>query len=585
MGAGPTGPAPTIPGPVGFSSVDDRNQHLTVPLARALASLGVAHACITPGSRSTPMTLALVDEPGITDWGHLDERSSAFFALGIGKTTGLPAVVVCTSGTAAAELTPAVVEARYGHVPLIVVTADRPADLLGVGAPQTIDQRHLFGSAVKLAHDLEPPAPGDAAPGYPAALAARLFTAAMEPPAGPVHLNLRFREPLVPQGPPPTGGDVPQVTIGRLTPTEHQVRQASRLLAGRRAILICGPQLDPALPAAAAALADVAGIPVIADPLSQVRAGTHDLSAVVATGNLLALAGWLDRAAPEVVLRVGSLPTSKAIWRWLGEHPELPQVLVGAAEWSDPGASARLMIRADAAATMNAIAGAVAAPAPSAWLDYWHRADQAAANAVEDAVSKLDFPNEPAVVRALAEAVPAGSVLWVSSSMPVRDVDSFFPSLDRPLRFAANRGANGIDGFLSSGLGSAAASGAPTYLLAGDLAVLHDLTALATAARLGISATIVAVNNNGGGIFHFLPQAGLPVFEKHFGTPHGLDLSRLAEDLGVPAVRISERAKLVELLAKPAQGPSLLEVPTDRVQNVEVHQAIAQAVQAALAEI
>ncbi len=565
--------------------MDDRSQQLTVPLVRALASLGVAHACITPGSRSTPMTLALTDEPAIIDWAHLDERSSAFFALGIAKTTRLPAVVVCTSGTAAAEMAPAVVEARYGHVPLIVVTADRPTDLLGVGAPQTIDQRDLFGSTVKLAHDLEPPVPGDAAPGYAAALAARLFTAAVENPAGPVHLNLRFRQPLVPQGPAPEAGDSPQVTIGRLIPTRDQVRQLADLISGRRALLVCGPQDDPALPAAASALAAAAGIPVIADALSQVRTGTHGLDAIVATGDLLALAGWLDRAAPEAVLRVGALPTSKAVWRWLGAHPEVPQVLIDAAGWSDPGAAARLMVRADAAETLRALAEAVETPAPSAWLDYWRRADETAAAALGNALSDLDFPNEPAVVSALARGIPAGSMLWVSSSMPVRDVDAFFPALDRPLRFAANRGANGIDGFLSSGLGSAAVSGTPTYLLAGDLAALHDITALATAARLGIDATIVVVNNDGGGIFHFLPQAGLPVFEKHFGTPHGLDLARLAEGFGVRASRITEEDQLMNVLAQPPRGPMLLEVRTDRVANVEVHRVLAQAVQAALVEI
>jgi len=582
------GPAPPISEPVGFKAVDDRNQQLTVPLVRALASLGVAHACISPGSRSTPITLAMAHERAISDWIHLDERSSAFFALGIAKATRTPAVVVCTSGTAAAELTPAVVEARYGRVPLIVITADRPADLLGIGAPQTIDQHNLFGSMVKLSHDVETPAPGEAASGYAAALAARLYAAAVEAPAGPVHLNLRFREPLVPRRPPPPPTEVasPQVAIGQTAPTKRQVRQLADLIAGRRALLICGPQDDPSLPAAAAALAAAAGIPIVADPLSQVRAGVHSLDAVVAAGDLLAGAGWLDRAAPEVVLRVGALPTSRPVWSWLGDHPEVPQVLIDAAGWRDPGASIRLMVRADAATGLAALADAVDMPAPSAWLDYWRRADTAVTEAAQDAVAALDFPNEPAVVLALAHSIQAGSTLWISSSMPIRDVDAFFPAIDRSLRFAANRGANGIDGFLSSGLGSAAVSGTRTYLLAGDLAALHDISVLSTAAIKNINATIVVVNNSGGGIFHFLPQADLPEhFEPYFGTSHPVDFVRVADAFGMPASQISDKDDLMQTLAQPRRDPLLLQVRTDRNQNVEVHRTIARAVETALADI
>ncbi|MFH1330007.1 MAG: thiamine pyrophosphate-binding protein, partial [Actinomycetota bacterium] len=208
----------------------DRNYGFTVPLVRALASLGVAHACVTPGSRSTPLALALAEEPGITDWPHHDERSSAFFALGIARATRFPAVAVCTSGTAAAEFLPAVVEARHGRIALIVITANRPADLQGVGAPQTIDQAGLFGPAAKWSHDLEPPLPGEAPPGLAAGLAARLVTAALEAPPGPVHLNLRFREPLVPDGPYPTDcPEPPTVLPGRVLPTAAAVARLAAL--------------------------------------------------------------------------------------------------------------------------------------------------------------------------------------------------------------------------------------------------------------------------------------------------------------------------------------------------------------------
>ncbi len=564
----------------------DRNFEFSVRLVRALASLGVAHACITPGSRSTPLALALALESDITDWPQHDERSSAFFALGIAKATSAPALAVCTSGTAATGFHPAVVEARHARVPLIVITADRPADLRGVGANQTIDQAGLYGVAVKWFHDLEPPHPGEAAAAFPEALAARLVSAAREEPAGPVHLNLRFREPLVPTsrevaaGPP-----APALCLGKLLPGAEAVARVAALTAGRQGMLLCGPQDDPALPGAAAAWAAAAGWPILADPLSGLRAGGHRLSHVVAAGDPLAAAGWLAGAAPEVVIRVGALPTSKPLWRWLGEHPEIPQVLIDPAGWRDPAGSLALMVRADPSATLAALADAAPRPAPADWLPRWQQAEQAAAGAVDRVLADAAFPNEPAVARLLGEALPAGSLLLVASSMPVRDVDAFLAARPAPLRIAANRGASGIDGFLSTGLGAAAAAGCPTYLLAGDLSALHDLTALGTAARLGIPATIVVLHNDGGGIFHFLPQAAaLPeLFERHWGTPHGLDFVRVAAAFGVQAARIGGRAELAALLAEPPRVPRLLEVRTARVANLELHRRLQEAVRSALA--
>ncbi|MBN2113484.1 MAG: 2-succinyl-5-enolpyruvyl-6-hydroxy-3-cyclohexene-1-carboxylic-acid synthase [Acidimicrobiia bacterium] len=562
----------------------DRNYGFTVPLVRALASLGVAHACITPGSRSTPLALALAEEPGITDWPHIDERSSAFFALGIGRATHFPAVAVCTSGTAAAEFLPAAVEARHGRVPLILVTADRPADLQGVGAPQTIDQAGLFGAAAKWAHDLEPPAPGEAAPGLAAALAARLVTTALEPPAGPVHLNLRFREPLVPDSPPPIGGAEPPVVLpGRVLPGSAAVARLAAHVSGRRGLVVCGPQDDPALPAAAAACAAACGFPLVADPLSGARAGRHDLSRVIAAADPLAAAGWLRHTPPEVVVRVGALPTSKPLWQWLAEHPEAEQVLIDPAGWRDPGATASLVVRADPTATLEALAATAPHPAPGGWIDSWRQADAAARTALDRVLAEAAFPNEPEVVRVLGEALPAGALLAVASSMPIRDVDAFFPARPAPVRLIGNRGAAGIDGFLSTGLGAAAAAGSPAYLLAGDLSTLHDLTALGTAARLGIKATIVVIHNDGGAIFHFLPQATFPAhFERHWGTPHGLDFVAAAQVFGVTATRVHRRHELEEAVAAVPDRPRLLEVRTERAANFDLHRRLRRAVEEAI---
>lgn len=563
----------------------DRNYEFTVPLVRALAALGVAHACITPGSRSTPLALAFAEDPGITDWPHLDERSSAFFALGIARATGFPAVAVCTSGTAAAEFLPAAVEARHGRVPLILITADRPADLQGVGAPQTIDQAGIYGAAVKWAHDLEPPPAGQGAPGFAAALAARLVTATLESPPGPVHLNLRLREPLVPAGPRPVPTiNPPAVMAGRLQPAPDTVERLAALVAGRRGLLVLGPQDDPALPAAAAACAAACGFPILADPLSGARAGGHDLSRVISAADPLAATGWLEKAPPEVVLRVGALPTSKPLWQWLGGHPEVPQALIDPAGWRDPGATLSLMVRAEPAATLEALAAALPRPAPDAWLGAWRQADGAARAAVDGVLAEASFPNEPEVVRVLAGALPPGALLAVASSMPIRDVDAFFPARPAPLRLLGNRGAAGIDGFLSTGLGAAAVAGSPACLLAGDLSALHDLTALGAAARLGIAANIVVLHNDGGGIFHFLPQAGFPEhFERHWGTPHGLDFVSLARAFGIEAERVETRAALAAAVAAAPAGPRLLEVRTDRSANFALHRRLREAVAAALA--
>jgi 2-succinyl-5-enolpyruvyl-6-hydroxy-3-cyclohexene-1-carboxylate synthase len=562
--------------------VTDRSTVFTVSLVRALGQLGVNHVCITPGSRSTPLALAFTDAPEITDWSHHDERSSAFFALGIARTLRLPVAIVTTSGTAAAELHPALAEARHARTPLIALTADRPFDLRGVGAPQTMDQQDLFGSTVKWSHDIESTA--DADPARVVALASRIIDEALGRPAGPVHLNVRYREPLMPEEDPPEVPDPPVVLEGRLEPSPEAIADLAPLLAGRRGVIVAGPQDDPAAVGAGAALASALGWPILADALSGLRCGRHDRSAVIAP-DPIAAAGWLDVASPEWVVRFGVLPTSKPLWRWLEEHRDVPQLFIEAAGWRDPTASAATMLRADPAVTLEALAKAVDAAVDGDWLRSWQGAASAANAAIESVLATAAFPNEPAIARLLGRSLPAGANLWVASSMPVRDVETFLETGDRDLQIMANRGVNGIDGFISTGLGSAAVSGRPTTLLAGDLSVLHDVGALATAARLDIPATIVVVNNDGGGIFHFLPQEGHPQFEKHFGTPHGLHFTAVAASLGVTARSVDDAGDLATSVAAPPEGPLLLELRTDRTENASLHRRIGEAVRAALDDL
>jgi 2-succinyl-5-enolpyruvyl-6-hydroxy-3-cyclohexene-1-carboxylate synthase len=304
---------------------------------------------------------------------------------------------------------------------------------------------------------------------------------------------------------------------------------------------------------------------------------------VICGGDLLAGAGWLDRAAPEVVVRVGALPTSKAVWSWLEEHAEVPLAVIDPVAWSDPIGRVTLTVRGTPASVLRALVDAGPEPAPESWVAAWTAADAAVRDAAAAALGTFDFPTEPAVAATVARALPDGATLWAASSMPIRDVDLTFGCMSRAVRVAANRGANGIDGFLSSALGTAAA-GDHTVALAGDLSVVHDLGALASAARLWLPITIVALNNDGGGIFHFLPQAhgDAEIFERHFGTPHGLDLAAAARGLGVPAERIADRDALIAAVAERPDGPLFIEVVTDRAGNVAVHRAIRDAAAAAL---
>lgn len=557
----------------------NRNYAFTTAFVGALADLGLRHACITPGSRNSPLALAFANHMEITDWVHHDERSSAFFALGLANASRLPVAVVTTSGTAAAELHPAAVEARLARVPLLLLTADRPPELRDVGAPQAIDQVNLFGTAAKWFHDAALP---DSHLGrYPVTLAARAWAAALDQPHGPVHLNFPFREPLAPVVVP---ADVPDPVERLETPAFVQARlemdsESAGEIAGqvgdKRVLLIAGPLDAPEFPRAAASLATAAAWPIIGDPLSQLRTGDHDRSHVITTGDPLARSGRLSGdLKPEVVIRFGAMPTSKALSTWLAANPAISQIVVDEAGWRDPGSSAGSVVRSDPTSFANRMAEHVD-PAPSGWAEAWQQAERAARGALE---SSLIFPSEPGIVAALAGAIPEGANLYVGSSMPIRDVDAFFPSLDRRVRFLSNRGANGIDGLISSGLG-AAATGEPVIVLGGDLSLLHDLTALGTAARLGLPVTVIVVNNDGGGIFHFLPQAAYPeYFERLLGTPHGTDFQAAADMFGIEHHLVDDEQTFQDLVGVAPRHPRLIEVRTNRHENVAIHERAWQAV-------
>ena len=570
-------------------------RRFALTLVDELARAGVTDACLAPGSRSAPLALALAEHPGMTVHVHLDERSAAFFALGAAKRSGRPVVVVCTSGTAAANFHPAVLEADQARTPLLVLTADRPPELRGTGANQATDQLKLYGSAVRWFCEVGVPADDPGAGRYWRSLASRAVAEATGPPPGPVHLNLAFAEPLVPPG---LGGDpAPGRPDGapwtkappavRAPDPRDVAALAEAVRANPNGLLVAGwgVDLDPEVVDGFAA---AAGWPVLADPLSGARRGP---AAVSAYDGLIRAPGFAAAHRPSLVVRVGAAPTSKALTGWLDES--VPQVLVDpAGGWLDPGRAASLRLTADPAALLAAVTARLGATGPGGpasqvrpWLREWLEADRLAREAIDGLLDDWAEPFEGRVARDLVAWMPDGGTLVVGSSMPVRDVDGFAAPRDG-LRFVANRGLSGIDGFVATALGVAAAGTEPVAALCGDLTLLHDASSLFGAAGRPRGVVLVVCDNDGGGIFSFLPQARLPadLFEPLFGTPHGLDLTAVAAAARVPVTVVEKAAGLVPALdaALAGGGTRLVVVRGERAANLARHRAVTEAVAAAV---
>ena len=565
-------------------------------LVRGLAGAGLRHAVVCPGSRSTPLAVALHRHPDIRVWMHVDERSAAYFGLGIARRTGEPVALLCSSGTAAANFLPAVVEANLSQVPLVVLTADRPPEFRDVGAAQTVDQVRLYGGNVRWFVDLPPPDPDPLCLRHAATTAARAMSVAHAVPKGPVHLNVPFREPLLPAGPlSPVVEPVPAAvqatapaSIGAPDPVVRDI--ADTMTRHRRGIIVCGPQPDRGLSGAVADFAAKTNWPILADPLSQVRCGPHDRSHVIdAYDAFLRNADVADQLRPDIVVRIGAIPTSKPLNGFLDRLGDVPTVLVTASDrWSDPWFRGSVVVTGDPARTVAAIADTLETPAEpgGGWFAQWREANAAARAGIACALSGgARFEGD--VFRDLASVLPGGATLVVGSSMPVRDLDTFLPPSERDWTIVANRGANGIDGVVSTALGAAAVANGPTLLVVGDLSFFHDMNGLLAAKLHAIDVTILVVNNDGGGIFSFLPQAASlddATFEHLFGTPTGLDIGHVARlyDAGhsVPAEPRALAATLTRTLS--AKGLHIVEYRTDRQANVEQHRACWRAVDAAL---
>jgi 2-succinyl-5-enolpyruvyl-6-hydroxy-3-cyclohexene-1-carboxylate synthase len=546
-----------------------------------LARCGMEHACTAPGSRCTPIVLSLVREERIRCWSHIDERCAGFFALGAGKRSGRPIAVTCTSGTAAANLAPAVIEARHARVPLIVLTADRPPELREVGAGQTIDQLKLYGDAVKWFFEVGVDQATPAALRFIRTLACRAYWTAVAGPPGPVHLNFPLHEPLVLDRPLP----LPDDDTGRAGARPHVTFDsggggvpAGGALPAGRIVIVAGSDRDPAAAIELARFAARKQIPLLADPLSGARRGE---AAVAHYDLLLRDQEFAAAHQPQFVIRTGDLPTSKPLRAWLAGLETAQIAFDPDGAWQDPDGVVGMRIRAP----YRALLGDQELDTDGEWFASWRAADDAIAGSIERTLG--DELSEPLVARSLGEWLPQEATLFVASSMPIRDVEEFVAASEDGPRVLSNRGANGIDGTVSSAYGArAAADDGPVVLLIGDVALAHDIGGLLAASRLGLGLTIVLLNNDGGGIFHFLAVAGeTDAFEEHVATPHGLDFAHAAALYDCRFERANTVADLRAAVEASIAGDdtTIIEVRTNREENLALHRRVADAALAALA--
>ena len=532
-------------------------------LVDELQRCGMRHAVTSPGSRNAPIALTLAAAPGIEAVSVIDERSAGFVALGMAKASGRPVAVTCTSGTAAANLHPAVVEAWEARVPLVVLTADRPPELREVGAGQAIDQIKLYGSSVKWFVEVGTHPPGRETAIHHRALGCRAYWTAAGGRPGPVHVNVALREPLSPEpenlaaedwAGRPDGRPWTELRAHASAPHAADVHAlAERIAASPRGAIVCGPVAEN-VAGPATRLAAETGWPLLAEPASGVRCGEHDRSHVVAHYDVLLRAeAFASAHRPELVVRVGDTPTSKPLRAWLAGAP---QVLIDPhAGWHEPTRRAELILASAAAPTLDAIASAIemrSAARDPGWLSSWREADELVPAALAESPDHF----EPKLVAALEGELPDRALLWVSSSMPIRDVEAFFPASSKRVRVLANRGANGIDGVISSALGAAIATGLPTWLLIGDIALQHDIGGLLAARRAGVPLEIVCFDNGGGAIFDFLPvaeHAERAAYEQHVATPTTTDIEAIAPEVRLlrteRATNVAEHRAVVERVA------------------------------------
>ncbi len=578
------------------------NLHFAETVVDGLVNAGLRAVCLAPGSRSTPLALAVDAHPGIETFIHLDERSASFFALGMAQATDRPVALLSTSGTAAVEFHAAAVEAMMAGIPLLLLTADRPPELRDSGANQTIDQVKMYGDHVLWSVDAALPEGGqpDVAIRNLRTLAARAYAIADGLRRGPVHVNFPFRKPLEPPAPyrPDFGrsegheglGEARHSSISRgiLAPTEEQIEELAALVSvHERGLIVCGPWPGRAARGLVESVAELArrtGYPIFADPLSGLRYGQHTACAPVVASfeNLTQHPAPFDR--PEVVIRFGAVPTSKPLNDYLDRVAPTHQILVrSSGVWADDSHRVRRFFQVDEDAFCRALAGRVDRP-----ISDWGKAVVAAGRRVS--CRQIQFLQQhrfdACVIPEILESLPAGANLFAGNSLPIRHVDQFGGPMRKQVHVFGNRGASGIDGVVSSALGVAAADrSSPLLLLIGDVSFYHDLNGLLAISRFGLdNVTIVVLNNDGGGLFRRLPVAdGLGQFERLFLTPHGLDFAPAAKMYGLDYVLAAsgDRDSFARDLGAALQrsGPAIIELRTDGDRDERLRRELAATIQ------
>jgi len=562
----------------------------TAAFVDELTKCGLKDVVISPGSRSTPMSMMMAEHPEMKVWLEIDERSAGFFALGMAKAKKEPVALVCTSGTAAANYMPAIAEAYLSRVPLLVITTDRPHELRDVGAPQAIDQINLFGKYAKWFVEMALPEENENMLRYVRTFVGRAMATAVKGPSGVVHMNFPFREPLIPDfsieslfnvGRMPRERYV-KVSIGTLHPNQEIVRELTEIAQHtEKGLIIVGPQDEPELVVAVTRLAEKLKYPILADPLSQLRSGIHDMDWVIDSYDTFLRE---DRFAfsyqPEVIIRFGAMPVSKALLLYLKRHANTRQVIVDEdGGWREPTLLASDMVYANSKMLCKMILDQLQdrnITRTGDWAEHWVTVNSKTRALLIDE-GKREILFEGRIILEIAELLPENSTLFIGNSMPIRDVDSFFFNNRKGIRMLANRGANGIDGIISSAIGASTVAEVPLVLVIGDLSFYHDMNGLLAAKLNKLNITIILVNNDGGGIFSFLPQSDHPKhFEALFGTPIGLDYSHAVTMYGGSFQRITDWNEFRDTFTMEIrkEGLSVIEIPTNRQENVIAHQEV-----------
>jgi len=587
-------------------SAPNRNALWGRVLADELARSGVEGVVVSPGSRSTPLVTAVEGHDDLRVFSVLDERSAAYFALGRARRTGAVTPLICTSGTAAANYHPAVIEADRGRVPLLLLTADRPPELRDSGANQTVDQEKLYGDAVRWYTDLPEPEAEERKLRSLRTTVARALAEATGTPSGPVHLNCPFRKPLEPT---PVHGDVPadldplavdgrddgrpfvSTTAGTPQLDRRDLRRLAEALSVGRGLIVAGPADPPGVdPEAITALAHATGFPILADPLSGLRFGGHTRVTTTVGG----YDGYLDPRVtddwpdPEAVLRIGASPTSKRLRQYLARTDARGFVVDPAGAWREAAFTATDLIVADPSRLAGRLAELVGGPDAPDWRERWADADRTHHEVIDGATDDgAGGYFEGAILADVADLTPEPATLVVSNSNPVRDADRYVTPVAAGYTVLGNRGASGIDGVVSTALGAGSATADHLTLVIGDLAYYHDSNGLLSALRCGVDATIVVIDNDGGGIFHRLPiESFEPPFTEAFKTPHGLDFEPTADLYGLDYVAVEDRESFRDAYAESvaSDGTDVIDVRTDAEASQRTRERLVEETVAELAE-